>query len=174
MEILRDSLVEYNLDSAKVEKSNAISFYNTDLNVSTLFAKLKYLDQDNVSVYVKAADANKHSLELYVKNQNNEQISKIGVAIGEGEEDAVFRLDLDSRFTNIIGVCRCRFLDTFIEDTIEKKATSDNFTYTVKENDIVDAGEEIPMDVIYDAATGDLEIIRNGVYNSLTGDLEIG
>lgn len=173
MEILRDSLVEYNLDSAKVE-SNAINFYNTDKNISTLFAKIKYLNEDDVSVYVKAADANKHSLELYVKKQNNEIVPKTGVVIGNDNEDAIFRFDLDSRFTNIVGTCKCRFLDTFVEDTIEKKATSDTFVYTVKENDIVDIIQEPPPDVIYSPTTGDLEIVGNGSFDTSTGNLEIG
>lgn len=175
MEILRDFTIEFNIDTGKVEYEN-ISFYNTDKNMSALFLKLLYKNEDGITEKLKVIDAKKHRLELYVENSNNEQGTISGVLQEESESDseAIFRFNLNSRFTAKAGPCKAILLDTFTDNEIEKVATSDSFKYTVKENPIVIAPpSDVNVSVSYDNITGELSIVSKTTYDNETGELII-
>lgn len=174
MEILRDFTIEFNIDTGKVE-GDSISFFNTDKNVSVLFAKLKFRNNDDVTEILKVSDSRLHNLVLHVKNPKDVKLPISGVVIStEEDEEAIYRFDLDNRFISNPGPYKVLFIDTFIESDIEKKVTSDSFDYTVKENPIVASEEESPLlEVVYNPNTGNLDIVGIS-YSNATGDLQIG
>lgn len=161
-EILRDFTLDYNLEDSKVtSESGFITFYNTDENISTLFVKLQAMNSNGLLSFLKISEATNHSLTLTVKKpQMNEKVDATGVLqSGANDDVAIFRFDLPSKFTNKAGDCIGELLDTFTENGIEKKATSDTFQYRVKASYMKDLTEEpqgsveIPI-TIYDDETG--------------------
>lgn len=66
-EILRDYTIDFDLITGKIT-SDYISFFITDKNVSTLFVKLKAINNDNIVAYLKNSEVTNHSLNLKVKN----------------------------------------------------------------------------------------------------------
>lgn len=146
-EIIRDFTLEYNLEDSKVtSKDGYITFYNTDQNISTLFVKLQALNSDGLLSFLKVLEAANHSLTLTVKKPiTNEKVNEVGVLqSGEDDDIAIFRFDLPSKFTNQAGECIGELLDTFTENGIEKKATSETFQYRVKSSYMKDLSEEQP------------------------------
>lgn len=147
-EIIRDFTLEYNLEDSKVtSKDGYITFYNTDQNISTLFVKLQALNLDGLLSFLKISEATNHSITLKVKKPTtNERVDATGVLqTGEDDDVAIFRFDLPSKFTNQAGECIGELLDTFTENGIEKKATSDIFQYRVKASYMKDLAEEQPV-----------------------------
>ena len=132
------------------------------------------MNSDNLLSYLKRAEAINHSVLLTVKKpKTNEKVDFTGVLqAGDDDDVAIFRFDLPSRFTNQVGECIGELLDTFTENGIEKQATSDVFSYTIKASQMNDLKEEpqgsvdIPL-TIYNDETGE-EII---ISVSSTGDV---
>lgn len=174
MEILRDFAIEFNIDTGKVENDN-ITFFNTDQNVSVLFVKLKFRNNDDVTEILKVSDSRLHNLVLHVKNSKDIKIQISGIVVNEiNDEEAIYRFDLDNRILSQPGSCSALFMDTFIESDIEKKVTSCIFNFSIKENPIVVAeGENPPLEVVYNPNTGNLDIVGTS-YSNATGDLLIG
>lgn len=146
-EILRDFTLVYNLEDSKVtSESGYITFYNTDENISTLFVKLQAMNSNGLLSFLKVLEAANHSLTLTVKKPTtNEKVDKVGVLqSGEDDDVAVFRFDLPSKFTNQAGECTGEMLDSFTENGVNKKATSDTFQYRVKASYMKDLAEEQP------------------------------
>ena len=160
-EILRDFTLVYNLEDSKVtSESGYITFYNTDENISTLFVKLQAMNSSGLLSFLKVLEATNHSLTLTVRKPlTNEKVDKVGVLqSGEDDDIAIFRFDLPSKFTNQAGECIGELLDSFTENGINKKATSETFQYRVKASYMKDLTEEpqgsveIPV-TIYDDET---------------------
>lgn len=135
MSILRDLALTYNLETSLVTGNEKVAVYDTDQNITVIYANLTYQDDTGILCYIKKVDAENHNLKLNIKNSSGEKLS-LSSEIDANEEDALFVFKLPKTFTSVTGSCRCRFIDTFVEDSIEKIATSDIFTYTVKENDV--------------------------------------
>lgn len=144
-EILRDFTIEFDLETGNI-KSNHISFFITDKNISTIFVKLKALNDKNVLSYLTNAETSNHSLKIQVKKpKTNEKVDAMGEKVtGLNDEVAKFRFDLESKFTNQVGTYIVELLDIFTENGIEKQATSCDFKYKVKASQISDLQEEEP------------------------------
>lgn len=144
-EILRDYTIDFDLITGKIS-SDYLSFFITDKNVSTLFVKLKAINTNDIVAYLKNSEATGHSLDLKVKKpKSGETVNKTGKKIeGQDDEIAIFRFDLETKFTNQAGDCYCELFDTFTENSLEKLVSSEAFPYTVSASVTADATPENP------------------------------
>ncbi len=174
-EILRDYTIDFDLITGKIS-SDYLSFFITDKNVSTLFVKLKAFNDENLSAYLKNSEVTNHNLELKVKKpKTGETVNKTGKKVsGSDDEIAIFRFDLDTKFTNQDGDCYCELFDTFIENSLEKLASSKTFPYTVSPSTTDGAASEQPstpgtsgITVTYDETN---ELL---VFNSVTTENDL-
>lgn len=135
MSILRDFEVDYNLENGTVA-SNAIYFFETDKNISVLKVKLLAENENKILAYLKNQEVANHSLELKIRKTNVGDVSSITATLIHGQSDdvAVFLFEIPEIVTSAHGEYECVLIDTFTEDLIEKKATSDLFNYYIKQN----------------------------------------
>lgn len=146
MNINRDYLVIANMKSGSVSSQN-MQVFNTDKRIMNIFVKLQTVMSNNqdIATFVTKEEASNYKLKLTViKPKTNQLRYAEGVLMSDTSNgNAVFQFDLDSDFTDQVGVCTCELTVTCTVNGNEESMSCDAFKYTVKANAVTGLNAEI-------------------------------